>query len=126
MNMFQLARLVRNSSTPYWLDQYTKNEYPPGTVERWRKQLDEMIAEDMRLYPYKLRGSGGDGNIQLQPEGERKYEEESKETKEGEKMSIKWEEDEEAMVPAINQMVRGTYVGVDRNEDYETNSYKVI
>lgn len=59
MNMFQIARLIEYSQIPYYItvggDDRVLFKYPPGTIEMWKKMLDDLIEEDMRLYPDKVR-----------------------------------------------------------------------
>ena len=64
MDMFELARLIHGASRPYYItvgdDDRVLFRYPPGTVERWKKMLDEMIEKDLREHPEKIRNGKDD------------------------------------------------------------------
>jgi hypothetical protein len=68
LSMFQLAKLIKHAEIPYWFDKYHKNEYEPGVEEKWKRQLEVLLEEDMRLYPDKLRNGGVSKKEELQTE----------------------------------------------------------
>jgi hypothetical protein len=70
--MFELSRLIERSKIPYWTtDDKGKRvlfQYDPEAIQYWEMMLKNMIEEDIRLHPDKLRGFGGDGFNELLPE----------------------------------------------------------
>lgn len=54
-----LMRAISREKIPFWITDKKGNdlifEYPVGTIEKWRKELNEILDKDIRERPNEFR-----------------------------------------------------------------------
>jgi hypothetical protein len=54
-----LMRVISRAKIPFWLENKRGIEYlfeyPVGTVEKWKKELDALLEKDKTERPYEFR-----------------------------------------------------------------------